>query len=63
MIIKQTSTIINTEGYIDRLEHAPIVRRENVVFQNIKEPIYVARPKIEDFNNLVVVHNKVEEYL
>ena len=63
MIIKQTSNVINTEGYIDRLEHGPVIRRENLVFQNIKEPIYVSKPKIEDFNNLIVVHNKVEEYL
>ena len=36
--------------------------RENVNYEHVKEPVIIPRPQIEDFNSLVVVHDKVEQY-
>lgn len=63
MRIVQTSTIINTSGFVDRLERGFRIRREDVQFMHVKEPIMIQRPQIEDFNSLVVVHDQVEQYV
>ncbi|MBQ3377252.1 MAG: hypothetical protein IJG62_03180 [Synergistaceae bacterium] len=63
MRIVQTSTIINTSGFVDRLERGFAIRREDGQFMHVKEPIMIQRPQIEDFNSLVVVHDQVEQYV
>ncbi len=63
MRVVQTSRMINVSGFIERLEHGVLVRREDVQFMHIKEPILIQRPQIEDFNSLVVVHDQVEQYV
>ena len=62
MRIVQTNTIVNVEGFTDRLERGFAVCRENVNYEHVKEPVIIPRPQIEDFNSLVVVHDKVEQY-
>ena len=62
MRIVQTNTIVNVEGFTDRLERGFAVRRENVNYEHVKEPVIIPRPQIEDFNSLVVVHDKAEQY-
>lgn len=63
MRIVQTHTTINTAGYVDRMERGFVIRREDVQYTHIKEPILIQRPQIEDFNSLVVVHDQVEQYI
>ena len=63
MRIVQTNTIINTAGFTDRLERGYAIRREDVQFMHVKEPIMITRPQIEDFNSLIVVHDQVEQYI
>ena len=62
MRIVQTNTIVNVEGFTDRLERGFAVRRENVNYEHVKGPVIISRPQVEDFNSLVVVHDKVEQY-
>lgn len=62
MRIVQTNSIVNIEGFTDRLERGYAVRRVNVDYQHVKEPVIIPRPQVEDFNSLVVVHDKVEQY-
>ena len=47
MRIVQTSTIVNIEGFTDRLERGFAVRRENVNYEHVKEPVIIPRPQIE----------------
>lgn len=61
--IVQTSSIVNTAGSVSRLERGFITRRVETQYMHVREPIMVQRPQIEDFNNLVVVHDQVEQYV
>ena len=61
--INQTSSIINTTGSVSRLEKGTVIRRTETQYMHVREPIMVQRPQIEDFNNLVVVHDQVEQYI
>ena len=63
MRIVQTSSIINTSGSVSRLEKGFIIRRTDTQYMHVREPIMVQRPQIEDFNNMVVVHDQVEQYV
>lgn len=63
MKIIQTSTIINTAGSVSRLERGFVIRRTDTQYMHVREPIMVQRPQIEDFNNMVVVHDQVEQYV
>ena len=63
MRIVQNSTILNTAGSVSRLERGQVIRRTETQYMHVREPIMVERPKIEDFNNLVVVHDQVEQYV
>ena len=63
MRIVQTSSIINTSGSVSRLERGFTIRRIDTQYLHVREPIMVQRPKIEDFNNLVVVHDQIEQYV
>ena len=63
MRIVQTNVITNTAGSTSRLERGFTVRRTETQFMHVREPIMVQRPQIEDFNNLVVVHDQVEQYI
>lgn len=61
--IVQHSNIVNTAGSVSRLERGQVIRRTDTQYMHVREPIMVERPKIEDFNNLVVVHDQVEQYV
>ncbi len=61
--ISQTSNILNTTGTVSRLEKGTVIRRTETQYMHVREPIMVQRPQIEDFNNLVVVHDQVEQYI
>ena len=63
MRIVQTNVITNTAGSTSRLERGFTVRRTETQFMHVREPIMVQLPRIEDFNNLVVVHDQVEQYV
>ncbi len=63
MSINQTSSIVNTSGSVSRLEKNFVVRRTETQYMHVREPILVQRPQIEDFNNMVVVHDQVEQYI
>lgn len=63
MQIVQTSIITNTAGNAVRIERGPTVRRTETQYVHVREPILVQRPRVEDFNNLVVVHDQVEQYI
>ena len=58
--VTQTNRTINMAGYVDRVEKVYSVKHEHVNYQHINHPILVASPKIEDYDNLVVVHDAVE---
>lgn len=62
MRIVTTNTLIHTEGYTYRKERGPSIRRENVDYEHVKVPVIVPRPRIEDFNSLVVVSDNMEYY-
>ncbi|MCL2009282.1 MAG: hypothetical protein FWG71_01890 [Synergistaceae bacterium] len=57
-----TNTVTHTTGYTHHRERGPDVRRVNVNYEYVMEPVIIPRPRIEDFNSLVVVHNKMEYY-
>ena len=61
--IVQNSRILNTAGTVSRLERGQVIRRTETQYMHVREPIMVERPQIEDFNNLVVVHDQVEQYV
>lgn len=61
--IVQNSRILNTAGSVSRLERGQVIRRTETQYMHVREPIMVERPQIEDFNNLVVVHDQVEQYV
>ena len=63
MRVVQTNIIRNTSGAVSRLERGQVVRRVDTQYMHVREPILVQRPQIEDFNNMVVVHDQVEQYV
>ncbi len=63
MRVVQTNMIVNTAGTASRLERGFVIRRTETQYMHVREPIMVQRPQIEDFNNLVVVHDQVEQYV
>ena len=63
MRIVQTNVINDMAGSVSRLEKGFITRRTETQYMHVKEPIMVQRPQIEDFNNLVVIHDQVEQYV
>lgn len=63
MRVVQTNIINNTAGTTRRLERGFVIRRTETQYMHVREPIMVQRPQIEDFNNLVVVHDQVEQYI
>jgi len=60
--VVESNMTVNRGGYTARLERGPVIRRVNVDYVHVQQPAIVARPKIEDFNSLVVVHDRVEYY-
>ena len=62
MQIVTSNTIVHTTGNALTKERGTVVRRDNVNFEHVREPVIVQRPRIEDFNMLVVVHDKMEFY-
>ena len=63
MRVVQTNIITNTSGSANRLERGAVIRRTETQFMHVREPIMVQRPQVEDFNNLVVIHDQVEQYI
>ncbi|MBQ3458309.1 MAG: hypothetical protein IJM47_04515 [Synergistaceae bacterium] len=63
MRVVQTNIITNSAGNVSRLERGQVVRRVENQYVHVREPILVQRPKVEDFNNLVVIHDQVEQYV
>ena len=62
MQIVTTNVVVHTEGYTLHKERGAVLRRVNVDYEHVRAPVIVPRPQIEDFNSLVVVHNKMEYY-
>ena len=62
MEIVSSSTIVHTTGYALHKERGAVIRRENTFYEHVREPVIVAKPRIEDFSMLVVVHDKMEFY-
>ena len=62
MQVVRSNTITHTQGYTLPKERGTVVRRESVNLEHVREPVIVPRPKFEDFNALVVVHDKIEYY-
>ncbi|MDR3229863.1 MAG: hypothetical protein LBT65_00330 [Synergistaceae bacterium] len=62
MRVVTTNTIVHTEGYTLHKERGVDLRRSSVNYEHVREPVIVARPQIEDFNSLVVVHDRMELY-
>ena len=62
MQVVSSNTIIHTQGYTLHKERGTVIRRSNVNYEHVREPVIVPRPKIEDFNSLVIVHDKMEFY-
>ena len=63
MRVVQTNIISDTAGSVSRLEKGFAVRRTENQYVHVQEPILVQRPQIEDFNNMVVIHDQVEQYV
>ena len=59
----RNSVTINTSGSYSRLERGYVSRRTNTQYIHVTEPVMIQRPVIEDFNNLIVVHDTVEQYV
>jgi len=62
MRIVTTNVVVHTEGHTLHKERGAVMRRTNVDYEHVRVPVLVPRPQIEDFNALVVVHNKMEYY-
>jgi hypothetical protein len=62
MEIVTANTITHVQGYTLHKERGSVIRRINVNYEFVREPVVVPGPRIEDFNSLVVVHNKMEFY-
>jgi len=63
MRVVQTNVIRDTSGSVSRLERGSTVRRVENQYVHVQEPIMVQRPQVEDFNNMVVIHDQVEQYI
>ena len=60
--IVSSNSITHTTGYTLHKERGTVMRRMNVDYEHVREAVIVPRPRIEDFNSLVVVHDKMEFY-
>ena len=63
MRVVQTNIINDTAGFVSRLEKGSVVRRVENQFVHVREPVLIQRPQVEDFNNMIVVHDQVEQYI
>lgn len=62
MQIVSSKSVVHTEGYTHHKQAGAVIRRDNVFYEHVREPVVVPRPKIEDFSSLVVVHDRMEYY-
>ena len=62
MQIVRSSTVVHTEGHTLRKERGVVIKRNEIQYEHVREPVAVPRPKIEDLSALVVVHDKMELY-
>ena len=63
MRVTQTNIISDMGGSVNRLEKGFVTRRTENQYVHVQEPILVQRPVIEDFNNMVVIHDQIEQYV
>lgn len=63
MRVVQTNVISDTAGSVRRLERGVVTRRVENQYVHVQEPVMVQRPQVEDFNNMVVIHDQVEQYI
>ena len=64
MRVVQTNVINDTAGTsINRLDRGAVIRRVENQYIHVREPVMVQRPQVEDFNNMVVIHDQVEQYV
>ena len=52
----------NIAGITQRIERGYMIQRTATHYRHVKTPVVVPKPRVEDINNLVVVHDIVEEY-
>ncbi|GHS93390.1 hypothetical protein AGMMS50276_03720 [Synergistales bacterium] len=62
MRVVTDNVITHTQGYTRHKERGGEIRRTRLSYEHVREPVIVPRPQIEDFNSLVVVHDKMEFY-
>ncbi|MDR1732896.1 MAG: hypothetical protein LBR61_12475 [Synergistaceae bacterium] len=62
MRIISSNSIVHIEGQTLHKERGANIRRVNVQYEHVREPVIVGRPQLEDFNSLVVIHDKMEFY-
>ena len=60
--VTQTMRESNISGFVDRVERNYAVKHETTHYRHVRAPVIVQKPQIEDLNNLIVVHDLVEEY-
>ena len=63
MRVVQTNVISDMGGSVRRLERGSVTRRVENQYVHVQEPVMVERPRIEDFNNMVVIHDQIEQYI
>jgi len=62
MRVVTNNVVIQTEGYMFPLERGAVMRRTNVNYELVRQPVAVPRPQVDDFNSLVVTYDKIEYY-
>ena len=62
MQVVSSNTVTHVGGYTLSKERGTVIRRVNVNYEHVREPVIVPGPRIEDFNSLIVVHDKMEFY-
>ena len=60
--IVTTNTVTHTTGFTLHKERAPVIKHVSTNYEHVREPVAVPRPRTEDLNALVVVHDKMEYY-
>ena len=60
--VSNTMRETNISGFVDRVERNYTVKHETTHYRHVRSPLIVQKPQIEDLNNLIVVHDLVEEY-
>ncbi|MDR1742144.1 MAG: hypothetical protein LBR38_09950 [Synergistaceae bacterium] len=62
MRVVSANLVVHVEGYTRHKEAGSVIRRNSVKYEHVREPVVVPRPAYEDFESLVVVHDRMEYY-